>query len=200
MRIVLFSILIVLNCKSHLIEPKTVSVKPNSDKILILPIEARNIYTIPQLGKDIQDLISLHLIEKGYQVSQISDLGMYKVKQESFDQRSPVLSNYPHSGEFRAVSENIQLMFSKEEFQNYIISNEIVYILQSSISVYSNESIKEPSNSIVIFVKLFNTKGSLISMSTFQSFNLELSDVYKGSFMQTTVGKLVLDMTGKLKR
>lgn len=200
MRIIflLISLLIAQSCKSTQLEPKTVLVKPNSDTILVLPIETRNLYTVPQLGKDIQDLISIHLIEKGYQVNYISDLGIFKIKPENFDQKSPINTNSPISGEFRTVSDNIQLMLSKPELKNYIGSNDIRYILQTSVSIYSNESIREPSSSIMIFVKLFNANGSVVSMSTFHSYNLELSDIYKGTFIQKGISALVSDITSKL--
>ncbi|EMJ90323.1 hypothetical protein [Leptospira meyeri] len=202
MKIVLLSIslLITLSCKSSQPEPKTVMVKQNSDTILILPIETRNIYIIPQLGKDIQDLISFHLIEKGFQVSFVNDLGLFKIKPESFDQKSPISSSNPISGEFRTISDNIQLMLSKSELRNYISSTNIRYLLQTSVSIYSSESIKDPSSSIIIFIKLFDTNGSVISMSTFTSNNLELSDIYKGTFIQKSVSSLVFDITNKLVR
>ncbi|TGL17385.1 hypothetical protein EHQ47_19515 [Leptospira bourretii] len=198
--LLLISLLVTVSCKSTHLEPKTVLVKQNSETILILPIETRNIYIIPQLGKDVQDLVSLHLIEKGFQVNFVSDLGLFKIKPESFDQKSPINSSNPISGEFRTVSDNIQILLSKSELRNYISSNDIRYILQTSVSIYSNESIREPSSSIMIFIKLFDANGSVVSMSTFTAYNLELSEIYKGTFMQKSVSSLVYDITNKLAR
>ncbi|TGL23047.1 hypothetical protein EHQ46_05895 [Leptospira yanagawae] len=186
-------------CKSAMPETNIAITSLNANGIILLPIETRNIYTIPQIGRDIQDTIAFNLINKGYQITFLNNFNIFKVKPESFDQKTPIPSSNLYSGEFRKYYENFEELLKSEEMKNIISNHNAKYLLHTSVSIYTNESIKDQKSCIMIFLKLYNLEGKILSISTNNIYNLEIQDLYIGNKVQKTIGLMITNLANSIK-
>ncbi|TGN16950.1 lipoprotein [Leptospira idonii] len=185
------------SCKSNPYNIRSATASVSSQKkIVIGPIENRDIKSLRSIASDFQDLLKFELMKNNFVLVPIQK----RKNKKDFDESKDMLGSLPIQLR-KAAGENWNEVYSgdrlldREEIKNLYLEDPFDLYLQGSISIQNNDRVLDKKEYNYIFLHIYDANGNSVGMIT-STFDNEI--MYESELLKKVADGIILEFQKKI--